>query len=76
MIAWLNIACLVVVTALTAVFYVKSAGPAVLEQRIGPSAYGRCGRYRAVAMVCSIGSGRARSCRKECSEQSVYEQAL
>lgn len=52
MIAWLNAICLVLVTGLTLVFYVKSAGPAALEQKIGPAAYTRCGRYRAVAMVC------------------------
>lgn len=51
MIAWLNIVCLVAATILTALFYVKSAGPAALEQRIGPAAYARCGRYRAVSMV-------------------------
>jgi len=58
MIARLNVLCLVVATVLTAVFYVRSVGPAALEQRIGPSAYGRCGRYRAVAMVCMfVGMG-------------------
>lgn len=51
MIAWLNVVCLVAATILTALFYVKSAGPAALEQRIGPAAYARCGRYRAVSMV-------------------------
>lgn len=51
MIAWLNVVCLVATTILTALFYVKSAGPAALEQRIGPAAYARCGRYRAVSMV-------------------------
>ncbi len=51
MIAWLNVVCLVAVTILTALFYVKSAGPAALEQRIGPAAYARCGRYRAVSAV-------------------------
>ena len=38
MIAWLNLICLFVITALTAIFYIKSAGPAVLEQRIRLSA--------------------------------------
>jgi protein-S-isoprenylcysteine O-methyltransferase Ste14 len=51
MVAWLNVGCLVLVTALTLLFYVMSAGPAALEQKIGPAAYARCGRYRAVAMV-------------------------
>ena len=54
MIAWLNVICLVAVTVLTAVFYVKSAGPAALEQKIGPAAYARCGRYRAVSGVCML----------------------
>ena len=51
MIAWLNVVCLVAATILTALFYVKSACPAALEQRIGPAAYARCGRYRAVSGV-------------------------
>ncbi len=58
MIAWLNVVCLVAATAMTALFYVKSAGPAALAQRIGPAAYARCGWYRAVAMVCMfVGMG-------------------
>jgi protein-S-isoprenylcysteine O-methyltransferase Ste14 len=58
MIAWLNVLCLVVATVLTALFYVKSAGPAALEQEIGPLAYARCGWYRTVAMVCMfVGMG-------------------
>jgi protein-S-isoprenylcysteine O-methyltransferase Ste14 len=53
MIAWINAAVLVAATALTVVFYVKSVGPAALEQRIGPSgdAWARCARYRAVSMA-------------------------
>ena len=51
MIAWINFAVLVVSTLLTRVFYVKSAGPADLEAKIGPSAYQRCTRYRLIASV-------------------------
>lgn len=54
LIPWINLAVLVAATALTAVFYIKSAGPTALEQRIGPSAYARCGRYRAISMVCMV----------------------
>ena len=52
MIAWLNVFCLVLATALTAVLYIKSVGPAALEQKIGPPAYARCTRYRVVSGVC------------------------
>jgi len=51
MVAWLNFAVLVLMTALTLVFYVKSVGPAALERRIGPTAYEKCGRYRLGAMI-------------------------
>lgn len=51
MIAWINFALLVVSTLLTLVFYVKSAGPAALEEKIGPSAYQMCTRYRLIASV-------------------------
>jgi protein-S-isoprenylcysteine O-methyltransferase Ste14 len=49
MIAWINFGILVIATALTLFFYVKSAGPAALEKRIGPAAYARCTRYRFLA---------------------------
>lgn len=48
-IAWLNLALLVGAMALTLVFYVLSVQPAALAEKIGPAAYGRCGRYRMVA---------------------------
>jgi methanethiol S-methyltransferase len=51
MIVWLNVVCLVVATILTALFYVKSAGPAALERQIGAAAYTRCGVYRTISMV-------------------------
>ena len=49
MIAWINLGVLSVSTALTAIFYVKSAGPAALEKKIGPTAYARCARYRQIS---------------------------
>jgi protein-S-isoprenylcysteine O-methyltransferase Ste14 len=49
MIAWINLAVLSISTVLTLVFYVKSAGPAALEKRIGPAAYDKCARYRLIA---------------------------
>jgi protein-S-isoprenylcysteine O-methyltransferase Ste14 len=53
MIAWANSAVLVAATAATAVLYIKSAGPAALEQRVGPSgdAWARCARYRVASMA-------------------------
>ena len=32
-------------------FYIKSVGPAALEQRIGEKAYAKCGRYRIIASI-------------------------
>jgi protein-S-isoprenylcysteine O-methyltransferase Ste14 len=49
MIAWVNFAVLIAAGGLFALFYVLSAGPAALEQRIGEEAYARCTRYRVVA---------------------------
>ena len=49
MISWLNFAVLIVSTLFTLYFYVKSAGPAALEQKIGPAAYQKCTRYRFIA---------------------------
>jgi protein-S-isoprenylcysteine O-methyltransferase Ste14 len=46
MIAWINVAVLLLSTALTLYFYVESARPAALEREIGPAAYARCTRYR------------------------------
>ena len=51
MIQWVNLAVLVLSTLLFLYFYVKSAGPAALEARIGPQAYVLCTRYRLVASV-------------------------
>jgi len=51
MIAWINITVLLLSTALTYYFYVKSVSPAALEQKIGAVAYQTCGRYRIIAGV-------------------------
>jgi protein-S-isoprenylcysteine O-methyltransferase Ste14 len=47
--AWINLAVLIVSTLLTLYFYVKSVGPATLEQEIGPIAYRRCTTYRFIS---------------------------
>jgi protein-S-isoprenylcysteine O-methyltransferase Ste14 len=49
MIAWINFGVLVLATILTLLFYIKSAGPAALERKIGEAAYARCTRYRFLA---------------------------
>ena len=46
MIAWINCGVLVVATLLTVLTYMKSAGPAALEKKIGLAAYKICTRYR------------------------------
>ncbi len=51
MIAWLNIIILIISTLLCLYFYVKSAGPAALEKKIGAGAYKACTRYRLWASV-------------------------
>ena len=51
MIAWINFGVLVVTALLFLYFYVKSAGPAALEERIGPEAYRRCTRNRFISGV-------------------------
>jgi protein-S-isoprenylcysteine O-methyltransferase Ste14 len=49
MIAWINFTVLIISTLLTLYFYVKSVGPAALEQKIGPGAYKKCTQYRSIA---------------------------
>ena len=51
MIAWINFTILLLATALTVIYYVKSAGPAALEQKIGAEAYTKCTRYRALSGI-------------------------
>jgi protein-S-isoprenylcysteine O-methyltransferase Ste14 len=51
MIAWANVVVLLLATLLTVVCYVRSAGPAALEQKIGTAAYGQCTRYRAFSAI-------------------------
>ncbi len=50
-VAWINFAVLVISTILTLYYYVKSAGPAALESKIGPDAYQKCTRYRIVSSL-------------------------
>ncbi len=49
--AWINLLILLLTTALTLYYYVKSVGPAALEQKIGPLAYAKCTRYRTVSAI-------------------------
>jgi protein-S-isoprenylcysteine O-methyltransferase Ste14 len=51
MIAWLNFSILVASSFVFTIFYVKSAGPAALEKRIGASAYQKCSMYRVISSV-------------------------
>jgi protein-S-isoprenylcysteine O-methyltransferase Ste14 len=51
MIAWLNIAVLVMSSLLALYFYVRSVSPASLERKIGAAAYVRCFTYRIIASV-------------------------
>ncbi|MGD8455696.1 MAG: NnrU family protein [Anaerolineales bacterium] len=51
MIPWINLIVMVISLAACVWLYIKSAGPAALEKKIGPSAYKRCGVYRAIAML-------------------------
>lgn len=51
MIQWINFGVLILSTLLFLYFYVRSAGPAALEDKIGPRAYKDCTRYRIVASV-------------------------
>jgi protein-S-isoprenylcysteine O-methyltransferase Ste14 len=48
-IAWLNVAVMVVCSAVFSVLYVMSVHPVRLGQRIGEKAYRRCGTYRIAA---------------------------
>lgn len=50
-VAWINFGVLIASALLTLFFYVKSAGPAALEKKIGASAYRKCTRYRIVASL-------------------------
>lgn len=54
MLNWINLIVLFISTALMAFFYIRSVGPAKLEQKIGEIAYEKCGRYRIIASVFEI----------------------
>lgn len=47
--AWINFIVLLLATIGVLYFYVKSAGPAKLEQKIGPISYQHCATYRWIA---------------------------
>lgn len=51
MLPWINFIILIVSSFLFTFFYVKSAGPAALEKRIGASAYEKCSTYRLIASI-------------------------
>jgi protein-S-isoprenylcysteine O-methyltransferase Ste14 len=51
MMAWINFAVLITSTLLCLYFYVKSAGPATLEKKIGARAYAKCTRCRIIASI-------------------------
>lgn len=51
MIAWINFTLLVVSSLLTVYSYIKSAGPAALERKMGPRAYAVCTRYRILSGI-------------------------
>jgi protein-S-isoprenylcysteine O-methyltransferase Ste14 len=50
MIAWINFAVLIFASLLFLYYYVLSVSPATREKVLGPDAYTRCGRERAVAI--------------------------
>ncbi len=54
MLNWINLIVLFISTALMAFFYIRSVGPAKLEQRIGEIAYKKCGNYRIIASVFEV----------------------
>lgn len=49
MVPWINLVSLIIATKLLLYFYMKSAGPAALEKRIGERAYRHCTIYRLLA---------------------------
>lgn len=51
MIAWINLILMLVSALLCLYFYIKSAGPAALEKKIGKIAYHKCTQYRIVAAI-------------------------
>ncbi len=54
MIEWINFIVLIASALLYLYFYVKSAGPAALEKKIGKAAYPKCARYRLISAVFSF----------------------
>ncbi|MFX1530327.1 MAG: methyltransferase family protein [Promethearchaeota archaeon] len=54
MLNWINIIILVISTALMTIFYIKSVGPAALEQKFGLNSYARCAYYRITASIFEV----------------------
>jgi len=55
LIEWLNFFCLLVFALFMSMYlYVKSVGPAALEQKIGEQAYAKCAQYRQMSEVFGI----------------------
>lgn len=50
LIAWVNMAVLIISALLFLYFYVKSVSPAALEKKMGETAYAKCKRYRQIAI--------------------------
>jgi protein-S-isoprenylcysteine O-methyltransferase Ste14 len=51
LIAWINFIILIVSALLYLYLYMKSAGPAALEMKIGKAAYSKCTQYRLIVSV-------------------------
>ena len=51
MISWLNFITMLFSSLLCLLFYIKSAGPAALEKKIGREAYYKATRYRIIASI-------------------------
>ena len=51
MIAWINLAVLIFSSLMFLYYYIMSVSPATREKVLGPKAYARCGRDRAIAIV-------------------------
>jgi len=51
MITWINFAILIISSLLFLYFYVLSVGPEAMEHLSGTGAYGKCARYRVIAIL-------------------------
>jgi protein-S-isoprenylcysteine O-methyltransferase Ste14 len=50
-VAYLNFVVLLISSCLALYFYIRSVGPAVLEKKIGETAYQRCAHYRIISGI-------------------------